>query len=56
MITIGKKMLSFLLLILIATAPFACININKSPDDRPKTEVNVGGEHGITVEHDNNDK
>jgi hypothetical protein len=30
----------------------ACLTINKSPDDQPKTDVNVGGSHGVSVDHD----
>lgn len=52
MITIGKKVLGLLLLVLIAVAPLGCLSINKPADNQPKTEVNVGGQHGVTVEHD----
>ena len=56
MFTIGKMVLSLLLLV-CAAAPLACLNINKPPDNQPKTEVNVGGQHGVTVEHgDDTDK
>jgi len=51
MVKIGKKVLSFLLLVLIAAAPLGCLSINKPPDNQPKTEVNVGGDHGVTVDH-----
>jgi hypothetical protein len=58
MFTIGRKILGLFLLVCIAAAPMACLNINKEPDRRdrqdrePNTEVNVGGDHGVTVEHD----
>jgi hypothetical protein len=51
MFAMGKKVLSFLVLVCMAASPLACLNINKSPDDKPKTEVNVGGQHGVTVDH-----
>ena len=57
MVTIGKMVLSLFLLVCMAAAPLACVSVNRSPDDnrpadnQPKTEVNVGGEHGVTVEH-----
>ena len=50
MFTIAKKMLCVLLLVCIATAPLGCLTINKPPDNQPKKEVNVGGNHGVTVE------
>ena len=53
MVTIGKKILSLLLLACIAAAPLGCLTINKPPDNQPKTEVNVGGDRGVTVEHQN---
>lgn len=53
MVAIVKKVLSVLLLIFVAITPLACLNINSPPKDRPSTEVNVGGEHGVTVERRN---
>ncbi|NBB94913.1 MAG: hypothetical protein GVY16_04145 [Planctomycetes bacterium] len=47
---IGTVLRIILLLCLAMTLP-ACLNINKSPDVEPAKEVNVGGEHGLTVEH-----
>jgi hypothetical protein len=58
MVTIGKKVLSLLLLVLlvcIGAAPLGCLTINKPPDNRPTTEVNVSGEHGVTVDRDKRD-
>ncbi len=53
MVTIGKRVLSSLLLVIIAAAPLGCLNINKPPDNQPKTEVNVGGDRGVNVDHRN---
>jgi hypothetical protein len=53
---IGKTALSLLLLVCIAAAPLGCLTINRPPDHQPKTEVNVGGEHGVTVDRDKGDK
>ena len=53
MFTIVKKALSVILLIFISFASLACVSINEPPkDNKPTTEVNVGGEHGVTVEKD----
>ncbi len=51
MVTIGKAVLSVLILVFVSAAPLGCLNINKPPDNQPKTEVNVGGERGVTVDH-----
>ena len=52
MFTIIKKTLSVLLLAFVAAAPLACLSINEPPkDNQPKTEVNVGGDRGVTVDH-----
>jgi len=48
---IGKKVLGLLLLLCLAAAPLGCLSINKERDNEPTKEVNVGGEHGVTVEH-----
>ena len=53
MLTIGKTALSLFLLVCVAAAPIGCLTVNRPPNDRPNTEVNVGGEHGVTVEHHN---
>jgi hypothetical protein len=55
-----KRSLSLLILLLVVVAaPVACVNVSHgvqpgpTPDQEVKrTEVNVGGPHGITVEHD----
>ena len=52
MITIAKTVLRVLLVALVLAGPMACLTINKSPDDQPKTDVNVGGSHGVSVDHD----
>lgn len=54
MLTLARKVSSALLLVLVAAAPMACLNINSPPKDQPKTDVNVGGQHGVTVEHGTN--
>jgi hypothetical protein len=53
MFTIIKKTLSVLLLAFVAAGPMACLNIGPQPDNQPRktTEVNVGGEHGVSVDH-----
>ena len=53
MFTIVKKISSVLLLILVAASPIACLNINSKPD---KKDVNIGGKHGVTVDHDTDGK
>jgi hypothetical protein len=57
MVTIGKKVLGLLLLVCVAAAPLACLTINRPSDEQRKdgqhkTEVNVGGDRGVTVDHD----
>jgi hypothetical protein len=52
MLTIGKKMLVLFVLVCAAAAPLACLSINKPPEDQhSRTEVNVGGERAVTVDH-----
>lgn len=51
MLTIGKTVLGLVLLVGISAAS-GCVTLNKPADEEPKTEVNVGGEHGVTVGHD----
>jgi hypothetical protein len=51
MFTIVKKTLSALLLVFVAAGPMACLNINSPPENKPGTEVNVGGDRGVTVDH-----
>jgi len=50
MVAIGKTVLGILLLVLIAVAPLGCLSINKPPSDDSQRDVNIGGEHGVTVE------
>ena len=52
MFTIARTILRVLLVALVVAGPMACLTINKTPDDQPKTQVNVGGEHGVNVNHD----
>jgi hypothetical protein len=51
MFTIGKKVLCVLLLVCMAVMPLGCLSINKPPDNQPKTQVNVGGDRGVHVDH-----
>jgi hypothetical protein len=51
MLKICGKVLGVLLLVLIVVAPLGCLNINKDPNTEPNKEVNIGGDHGVTVEH-----
>jgi len=53
MLTIGKTVLKLLLLVCLSAAPLACLSITTPSDNQPKTEVNVGGDRGVTVEHRN---
>jgi len=52
MSTIGKAIIGVLLALFISGTGLGCLNVNKPPDEKPKTEVNVGGQHGVTVTHD----
>lgn len=49
MSTMAKTVLGLLLLIFVV-AVAGCVSVNK-PDNEPKKEVSIGGEHGIVVEH-----
>lgn len=49
MVAIVKTVLGLLLLVFVVAAA-GCVSINK-PDNQPKKEVSIGGEHGIVVEH-----
>lgn len=51
MLKVIKITMTVLFLAAIAAGPMACLSINSPPDNEPRTEVNVGGEHGVTVEH-----
>lgn len=55
MYTTIKKILVVFLLVCAAVAPLGCVTVN-SPDKKPATEVNVGGDHGVTVDHDKDAK
>ncbi len=50
MVAMVKTVLGLLLLLIFVVAAAGCVNINK-PDNEPKKEVSIGGEHGIVVEH-----
>lgn len=49
MFVIVRKTLCVLLLVFVAAAPLGCLSINGP--EKPETDVNVGGEHGVNV-HD----
>ena len=52
MFKILKKTLLVLLIVFIAASPMACLDFGTEQHDRePSRDVNVGGEHGVTVEH-----
>jgi len=55
MFKIITKMLLVFLFVLVAVSPMACLDFNSDNPDRepshePSRDVNVGGEHGVTVE------
>jgi hypothetical protein len=52
MFKIGRTILGLILLACIISAT-GCLNINKPPENQPKTEVNVGGDRGVDVNHHN---
>jgi hypothetical protein len=54
MVTIGKKLLSVLILVLIAAAPLGCLSINSPPKEQ--TDVKIGGDKGVVVEHPGGEK
>ena len=56
MLAILKKTLSVLLLAFVAISPMACLSINEPPKSQPNTEVNVGGDRGVTVDRDKGNK
>ena len=56
MVALGKKVLGLLLLALLAAAPVACVSINAPPENQHRTEVKVGGDRGVVVEHPGGEK
>jgi hypothetical protein len=49
---IGKRLLGFLLLVLVAAMPLGCASTNEGPrEERSARGVTVGGENGVVVEH-----
>jgi len=48
MVTIGKRVLGFLLLVLVAALPLGCGNSNERPREGG---VRVGGDYGVVVDH-----
>ena len=55
MLTICKKAVCVFLMVLIAGAAFSCVNINRPPEKDRETNVNVGGDKGVVVEHPGGD-
>jgi hypothetical protein len=52
MFTIYKKSLCVLLLILIAGASLGCVSIGGRSSERDRdSEVKIGGDNGVVVEH-----
>jgi hypothetical protein len=52
MLTIGTKLLGFLLLVLVAAMPLGCGSTDEGPrDERSEKDVKVGGDKGVVVEH-----
>ena len=52
MFTIGKRLLGFLLLVLVAAAPLGCSSADEgSREERSGKDVKVGGDNGVVVEH-----
>lgn len=47
MVTMVKRVLAFVVLVLLVVAPMACLNINTPPKN---TDVNVGGQHGVNAQ------
>jgi hypothetical protein len=56
MFAMGKKVLGLLLLALMAAAPSACVSINEPPENKHRTEVQIGGDKGVVVEHPGGEK
>ena len=52
MVTIGKRLLGCLLLVLVAAMPLGCGRPHEGPrEERSERDVRVGGERGVVVEH-----
>ena len=47
---IAMKAMGFLLLVLFAAIPMACVDSGSSSNE-PRKETMVGGPHGVVVEH-----
>ena len=51
MVTIGKRLLGLLLLVLVAAMPLGCASTNGGPrEERTARDVKVGGDKGVVVE------
>jgi len=53
--TIFKKIVSVLLLVLIAGASLGCVNIGQQPEKKRGSEVKIGGDKGVVVDHPGGD-
>jgi hypothetical protein len=51
MVAMGKRLLGFLLLVLVAAMPLGCASTKEGPrEERSARGVTVGGESGVVVE------
>jgi hypothetical protein len=51
MFTIGKRLLGFLFLVVVAAMPSGCGGTHEGPrEERSARDVRVGGDHGVVVE------
>ena len=52
MVTLCKRMMGFLLLVLVAAMPLGCGGSNERPrEERSDSGVRVGGDYGVVVDH-----
>ena len=56
MVTICRKAVSVLLLVWIAGASLGCVNIGRSPEKERRSEVKIGGDKGVVVDHPGGEK
>jgi hypothetical protein len=54
MLTICKRLICVLFLVLIAGPPLGCLTIG-GPPDKDHHDVNVGGDKGVNVDHQDKD-
>ena len=55
MFTICRKALCALLLVVMAGASLGCVNIGSPPERERKSEVKIGGDKGVVVDHPDRD-